>query len=170
MEYKQSESLNKPIQIDENSSKNGVYIRICIQEKEREDVGGNKTTYYSYLEAYLTKEEFKQYKQTALMQNIDIDAPTIEYNFKMNLPIEYPVAVGGTGFTYKPAWAKSVYKELIEEANVHPEQFPLNVYDTTHKAERMVSMTVDELKKLSDFLYTVQKKFFDEKQRQQSEM
>ena len=37
MEYRQSESLNKPIAFDDKSSKSGVYARFCVEEKDRKD-------------------------------------------------------------------------------------------------------------------------------------
>lgn len=165
MEFKQVQSVNKPIQIDEKSSKAGVYIRICVTEKQLKD---SDTKYYEYLEAYLTKEEWKQYNLMATIQGIVIDAPTLEYNYKMNIPIQYTVEQGGNGFYYKPIWAESIYYDKIKAYDVHPEQFPLEIYDVTHKKENMVKMSVEDLKKLSDFLYAYQKLYFEQKQAQQA--
>ena len=80
MQFKKSESKEKPIQIDEKSSQGGVYVRICITEKQKDE-----ETYFEYLEAFLTKAEWEQYKLVAKMQGETLDAPTIEYNFKMNV-------------------------------------------------------------------------------------
>ena len=97
MQFKKSESKEKPIQIDEKSSQGGVYVRICITEKQKDE-----ETYFEYLEAFLTKAEWEQYKLVAKMQGETLDAPTIEYNFKMNVPVEYPVEAGGNGFRPNP--------------------------------------------------------------------
>ena len=37
MQFKKSESKEKPIQIDEKSSQGGVYVRICITEKQKDE-------------------------------------------------------------------------------------------------------------------------------------
>lgn len=160
MEFVKSESTVKPVQIDENSSASGVYIRICIEEKQVED-----SIKYEYLEAFITKNEWEQYKLIAKIQGATIDAPTIEYAYKMNTPVIYPK----TGFLYLPSWAEGVYKSLIEDGKTHPEKFPLPIFDVTHKEERMVKMSLEELTALSSFLYDYKEQYFTEKQKHQAE-
>ena len=165
MQFKKSESKEKPIQIDEKSSQGGVYVRICITEKQKDE-----ETYFEYLEAFLTKAEWEQYKLVAKMQGETLDAPTIEYNFKMNVPVKYPVEAGGNGFTYKPIWAEKVYASKISTLTAFPELLPIAIYDSTNKEERMQKMTIEQLKALSLYLGNVQLQYFEIKKQQQAEL
>lgn len=165
MQFKKSESKEKPIQIDENSSLSGVYIRICVNEKQKDD-----ETYYEYLEAFSTKAEWEQYKLVAKMQGETIDAPTIEYNYKMNVPVKYPQQLGGNGFTYKPIWAEKVYASKIATLQAFPELLPIEIYDSTNKEERMQEMSIEQLKALSLYLGSIQLQYFATKKQQQAEL
>ena len=89
-------------------------------------------------------------------------------NSTVNLKWQDPDDTYINGFYYKPIWAESVYYDKIKAYDVHPEQFPLEIYDVTHKKENMVKMSVEDLKKLSDFLYAYQKLYFEQKQAQQA--
>ena len=168
MEYRQSESLNKPVAFDDKSSKYGVYARFCVEEKERKDNNGIVTKYYSYVECYMTNAEWEEYKLVKKLQGDTIDIPTMEYDFKMQQPVEYPTSEGGNGFTYKPIWAEKVYASKIATLTAFPELLPIAIYDTTNKIERMQKMTLEELKKLSLFLGQYQLRYFDEKKEQQA--
>ena len=59
--YKQVESFVKPIEVDNTSSPSGVYIRQNITSAIRTDLEGNQNTVWSYDEAFLTTEEYKNY-------------------------------------------------------------------------------------------------------------
>ena len=168
MEYRQSESLNKPVAFDDKSSKSGIYVRFCVEEKERKDNNGIVTKYYSYVECYMTNAEWEEYKLVKKLQGDTIDIPTMEYDFKMQQPVEYPISEGGNGFTYKPIWAEKVYASKIATLTAFPELLPIAIYDTTNKVERMQKMTLEELKKLSLFLGQYQLRYFDEKKEQQA--
>ena len=73
LNYKKSQSTNKPELIDSTSSKTSVYIRKDIIE-----ITENGTVYYEYDEAKLTKKEYEQYLQELSVidiqkQRADID-------------------------------------------------------------------------------------------------
>ena len=163
MEFVKSESTVKPIQIDENSSASGVYIRICIEEKQVEDA-----TRYEYLEAFITRSEWEEYKLIAKLKGTTLDAPTIEFNFKMNLPHEYPVSEGGNGFTYRPIWASTIYLPNRPSLVAFPQKLPIAVYDTTDKKERMQKMTLEEYDNLIKFLDDKREEYFEIKKEQQA--
>lgn len=118
----------------------------------------------------MTKAEWEQYKLVAKMQGETLDAPTIEYNFKMNVPVEYPVGAGGNGFTYKPIWAEKVYASKISTLTAFPELLPIAIYDSTNKEERMQKMSIEQLKALSLYLGNVQLQYFEIKKQQQAEL
>lgn len=169
MEYRQSESLNKPVAFDTKSSKVGIYVRFCVEEKERKDNDGIVTKYYSYIECYMTNAEWEQYKLAKQIQGETIDIPTMEYDYKMQQPVEYPVSEGGNGFTYRPIWAEKVYASKIATLTAFPELLPIAIYDTTDKEERMQKMTLEQLKALTLFLGNIQLEYFAEKKKQQAE-
>jgi hypothetical protein len=169
MEYRQSESLNKPVAFDDKSSKAGIYVRFCVEEKERKDDDGIVTKYYTYVECYMTNTEWEEYKLVKKIQGDNLDIPTMEYDYKMQQAVEYPVSEGGNGFTYKPIWAEKVYASKIATLTAFPELLPIAIYDTTNKEERMQKMTLEQLKALTLYLGNIQLQYFDEKKRQQAE-
>lgn len=157
--FRKAESLEKPIRLDETSSANGVYIRINCSTETVSDNDGNEQIKYSYLEAFCTKEEFEKFKLVSQVQNKDVSAAQIEYDFKLDTPVEYK----GTGFTYKPKWAEEIYVGLIEKGSKFPDIFPMTIYDSTKQAERAVNMSLKELTALTMFLATKQQQYFNEK-------
>lgn len=163
--FYKSESTVKPTQIDTTSSQQGVYIRICITKTEATETEPAK---YSYLEAFLTKELWQQYLLVAQVRGVNIDAPTIEYLFKINIPVVYPVEKGGNGFTYKPTWARDIYRPGRADLVAHPDKLPYAIYDTTHKEERMQKMSLEQYDALTAFLDDIDQEYFKIKQAQQA--
>lgn len=163
--FRKAESLEKPIRLDEKSSANGVYIRINCSAETVSDNDGNEQIKYSYLEAFCTKEEFEQFKLVSKVQNKDVSAAQIEYDFKLDTPVEYKK----TGFTYKPKWAEKIYAGLLEKGKLLPNLFPMQIYDSTDKEERSVVMSAEELEKLALFLAEKQQEYFNEKKKAEAE-
>jgi len=120
-------------------------------------------TKYSYLEAFCSNEEFNQFELICSVQKKDVSAAQIEYDYKLDTPIEYPEEIGGNGFTYKPKWAEEIYVGLIEKGAKFPDIFPMMIYDSTKQAERAVNMTIQELTALTMFLAEKQQQYFNEK-------
>lgn len=156
MEFKKSKSTVKPVEIDKTSSPAGVYIRINIVETEPEDE--NSSAYFEYDEAYLTNEEFNQYVLIKNIQGKEVNAAQIEYDYKMDTPVEYPE----NGFTYKPRWAEEIYVSKITLGTALPSLFPLSIYDSTDLETRKQDMTVAELTQLSLYLGSMQEQYFNE--------
>ena len=59
--WKKVESAVKPENIDKNSSPNGVSVRRDIQEVATIDEENNEKTKYTYLESFMTKDEYANY-------------------------------------------------------------------------------------------------------------
>lgn len=163
--FRKSESFNKPVKLDETSSANGVYIRICCSAEPVSDADGSEKIKYSYLEAFVPTSEFEQFKLACSVQGKDVSAAQIEYDYKLDTPVEYPA----TGFTYKPKWAESVYAGLLEKGKLLPDIFPMNIYDSTNKEERAVEMTAEQLTVLALFLAAKQQEYFNEKKKAEAE-
>lgn len=123
------------------------------------DNDGNERIKYSYLEAFCPNEEFNQFKLACSVQNKDVTAEQIEYDYKLDTPVEYE----GTGFAYKPKWAEGIYIGLIEKGTNFPSIFPMLIYDSTKKRERAVEMTLQDLTTLTMFLAEKQQQYFNEK-------
>ena len=65
LQYKKSESHERPAELDTTSSKESVYIRKNIQEKTRTDeMTETSYTYCEYDEAVLTKTEYLLYQES----------------------------------------------------------------------------------------------------------
>lgn len=129
------------------------------------DNDGNERIKYSYLEAYCSKEEFEQFKLAYSVQNKDVTAEQIEYDYKLDTPVEYEK----TGYTYKPKWAEEIYVSLIEKGTKFPSIFPMLIYDSTKKRERAVEMTLQDLTALTMFLAVKQQQYFIEKKEAEAE-
>ena len=62
LNYKKSQSSNKPDLIDTTSSKKYVYLRQNVVEiNSKDEQSGEDRSYFEYDEAKLTKEEYEQY-------------------------------------------------------------------------------------------------------------
>ena len=58
--YKSVESLEKPSQVDDTASPNGVYVRKNIVATNVTNPDGTTKVLYTYDEAFLTPEEYRQ--------------------------------------------------------------------------------------------------------------
>ena len=166
--YKDVEGGAKPLEIDVDSSKAGVYIRRNIKEATNEE----GATFWKYQEAYLSKSEFAQYSDDLLVGEINGEDNTKqyeEYKNKLNTPVEYT-----NGHSYKPKWI-SIYSSIIDEfaikisiyeklggslASIIDIKTP--VYDVTGLAENAELMSVAEVIELWLFLYTKKEQYFAE--------
>lgn len=157
-EFRHAESLEKPKRLDKTSSAKGVYIRINVAAEPFSDTDGTEKIKYSYLEAFCTNEEFERFELVSSVQNKDVTAAQIEYDYRLDTPVEYT-----NGFTYKPKWAEEIYVGLLEKGLAFEGLFPMTIYDSTKLAERAVSMSLQDLQELTMFLAIVQQQYFDAK-------
>ena len=78
--YAKSKSTIKPELIDTTSSKTTVYIRQNIVENIKTDeMTGEKTVFYEYDEAKLTKEEYQEYMKELEIIDIQKQRADIDY-------------------------------------------------------------------------------------------
>lgn len=167
LNYVESQSMVKPLEIDIDSSGKGVYIRRNIKEV---DIDG--TTYYKYQEAFITKSEYEQAANDLLVGEIngeDNTAEYEEYKEKLNTPVQYT-----NGHYYKPKWI-SLYSPIIDEFAIKTQIYekaggdiaPIlaiktPIYDVTGKAANAVLMSVLEVINLWLFLYQIKEQYFAE--------
>ncbi len=161
IQWKQAESMEQPLKIDETLSANGVYLRKNIQTVPFTDSDGNEQVKYTYLEAFLTKEEYSMYKlEKSIAVNVlkENDSEAYEnYKAKLDTPVEYT-----NGHLYKPKWAEEVYAGLLQKGAILPNLFPLKIWDATEIEENAVSMSIAELTALTIFLAGKQEQYFNE--------
>ena len=167
MDYKNAESLIKPLEIDISSSPDGIYVRRNIQEVETDD--GIK---YSYQEAFITKDEYETYSKELIVNQLNGEDNTKEYEaYKTNLNTG---VLYTNGYYYKPIWA-DLYAEKVNKImnminhysalggdTTSLESITVNIYDITASPENAVAMTPKELIELWLFLLTKQEEFFNE--------
>ena len=80
LKYVKSSSSVKPDLIDTTSSKVVVYLRQNIVENQRTDeMSGEKTVFYEYEEAKLTKEEYREYLKE--LESIDIQKQRADIDY-----------------------------------------------------------------------------------------
>ena len=80
MNYAKSKSTIKPQLIDTTSSKTTVYISQNIVENIKTDeMTGEKTVFYEYEEAKLTKEEYQEYLKELEIIDIQKQRADIDY-------------------------------------------------------------------------------------------
>ena len=80
LNYIKSQSSVKPDLVDTTSSKTTVYIRKNIVEnKKTDEMSGEKTVFYEYKEAKLTKEEYKEYLKELEIIDIQKQRADIDY-------------------------------------------------------------------------------------------
>lgn len=160
IKYVNSQSNERPSEIDITSSKDGVYIRRDIKEVNIEKEDGTFSKMFNFQEAFLTKSDYESYMSEMIANKIngnDNSQAFATYQNKLNTPIEYT-----NGFTYKPKWAETVYAGLLQKGALLPQLFPLKIYDSTELEERAQSMTIEELTALSIFLAQAQEVYFAE--------
>ena len=72
MTFYPSESTKLPLEVDDKSSENFVFIRQNIREVEVEDhSSGGKFTMYRYEEAKITRIEYQQHQMSVLKKEND---------------------------------------------------------------------------------------------------
>lgn len=168
MNYKNVESLEKPLEIDKTSSADGIYIRRNIKEIINED--GLKK--YQYQELFLSHEEYELYSRELLVKQINGEDNTKEYEAykqKLDTGVLYT-----NGKYYKPIWA-DIYNKKVNEImqmlsnyeKVGGEtdgmyQIKVLITDATNKAENFVLMNVKEIIELWFFLLQQQELLFQE--------
>lgn len=166
--YKQVQSTEKPQPIDVTSNARGVFVRRNIEEVTSES--GVKS--WTYQEAFLTKNEYEEFSNTLLVNEINGEDNSAEfevYKNKLNTGVRYV-----NGHCYKPKWI-SLYSPIIDEfANkldlyekVGGDTAPIlalqfQIYDDTGLEENAVTMNIKEIIELWLFLYALKEQFFNE--------
>lgn len=166
--YRTVESLEMPSEIDKTSSPDGIYVRRNIVEIINDD--GSKK--YQYQEAFLNLDEYESYSRQLLINKINGEDNTKEYEAykeKLNTGVLY-----SNGKYYKPIWAELYNKKVNEimQMLVNYEKVGGNtesmletkilITDATNKAENFVLMNVKEIIELWFFLLKKQEQFFNE--------
>lgn len=170
--YKKVESPTEPAKRDSMSSPNGVYFRRNIKKIETENESGEKIIKYTYDEAFLNKNEAELLGDDLLVNSINGEPDTPEYEEyknKLNTGVQYT-----NGFYYKPKYI-SDYKtimsdikdavDLIKDLGGDPSDIlsqKFAIYDETGKSDNMVMMSGLEVINLYFFLYSVKERYFAE--------
>ena len=86
LNFIKSQSSVKPDLVDTTSSKTTVYIRQNIAENKKiDEMSGEKTVFYEYEEAKLTKEEYAEYlKELELTDTLETIEGLKEENKSLN--------------------------------------------------------------------------------------
>lgn len=80
LNYKKSQSLNKPDLIDTTSSKKYVYLRQNVVEvNSTDEQSGEDRSYFEYDEAKLTKSEYEEYMKELSILDIRQQRADIDY-------------------------------------------------------------------------------------------
>lgn len=148
LNWQKSESKNKPIEVDEKSSQSGIYLRTNIVFTDDK---------YTYDEAYLSKEEYSNYKLSNMILQKDTSIAYLNYETKLDTPVQY-----SNGHYYKPKWSEGTYAGLLQKGMMLPSLFPLKIWDSTELEENAVVMTLAELTALTLFLGAKQEQYFSE--------
>lgn len=170
--YKQAESKTKPAERDVISSPEGVFLNRNIKEVITIDESGNESKKYTYETAFLSKDDYEQAAADLLVNQINGEDNTPEYEEyknKLNTGVEYT-----NGHYYKPKWI-ATYSSIIDEfaikANLYEKAggditpmlgIKTAVYDVTGKSENAVLMSVVDVIELWLFLYQIKEKYFAE--------
>lgn len=161
LNWKTVESLIEPAEVDTSSSPGGVYLRKSIKSTTTTDENENEQVKWTYSEAYLTNEEYSNYKlEKSITKNIlqQDDSEAYEnYKTKLDTAVEYT-----NGHLYKPKWAEGTYAGFLQKGAMLPSLFPLKIWDATELEENAVSMTITELTTLTIFLASKQEQYFTE--------
>lgn len=169
LNWKNQESLNKPAVIDTTMSKKVIYIRQNIQEIETETTDGEKQIKYIYQEAQVTAEDYNLYIESLEASGADTTAVGIEYQLKLNMPVEYT-----NGHYYKLSYIND-YKKIMDDVNAAINLMEkaggdisgiinkkITIYDATGLTENAVNMTVAEITDLYFYLYVKKEECFNE--------
>jgi hypothetical protein len=171
--YYEVEGATRPLEIDVDSSKFGVYIRRNIKAIEKEIEGQEEpVTVYRYEETYLSKSEFEQYSKDLLIGEMNGENNTREfeeYKTKLNTGVQYT-----NGFYYKPKYINDYKRimsdikdavDLMKDLGGDPSAIlsqKFAIYDITGKLENMVQMSGAEVINLYFFLYAKKEQYFAE--------
>lgn len=80
LNYKKSQSSNKPDLIDTTSSKKYVYLRKNVVEvNSKDEQSGEDRSYFEYDEAKLTKSEYEEYLKELSILDIQQQRADIDY-------------------------------------------------------------------------------------------
>ena len=74
LKWYRSQSMDRPLELDMDSSPTTVFMRKNIEEVEKEDTEGQTYTEYEYDEAKLSKEEYAIHQAEVNAANIDFIA------------------------------------------------------------------------------------------------
>lgn len=80
LNYKKSQSSNKPDLIDTTSSKKYVYLRQnVVKINSKDEQSGEDRSYFEYDEAKLTKSEYEEYLKELSILDIQQQRADIDY-------------------------------------------------------------------------------------------
>ncbi|MBE7708894.1 MAG: hypothetical protein E7Z93_00430 [Cyanobacteria bacterium SIG32] len=169
--WKKVESAVKPENIDKNSSPNGVYVRRDIQEVATIDEENNEKTKYTYLESFMTKDEYANYCIENNIINTLLDKDDSpegqQYESSLEKPVQYV-----NGFFYKPNYIKK-YKEIMDDILIALQIKTLlgediseilnkkfDVFDATGLPENKQTLSVSEIVNLYLSLYVTKENLY----------
>lgn len=170
--YKIAQSAEKPLLIDITSSPNCVYIRRDLRQIQEPGENDEIRSYWRYNEATLTQNEYEDYKNTLISNEINSNENSTafdNYQKKLSTGVEYI-----NGHKYKPKYindyknimsdiknATDLIKDLGGDASrILTQKFA--IYDETGLVENMVMMSGLEVIDLYFFLYAKKEQYFAE--------
>lgn len=170
--YKIAQSAEKPLLIDITSSPNCVYIRRDLKQIQEPGENGEIRSYWRYNEATLTQNEYEDYKNTLISNEINSNENSTafdNYQKKLSTGVKYI-----NGHKYKPKYindyknimsdiknATDLIKDLGGDASqILTQKFA--IYDETGLVENMVMMSGLEVIDLYFFLYAKKEQYFAE--------
>ena len=165
--WQKSECLVAPLALDTTLSKKAVYIRKNINVEEVENQNGEKVNKYTYDEATITPEEFKE---------LGDNTAKVLYELALDTPVEYV-----NGHIYKPSYIYD-YKSQIDDIKAPLELISVAggdisaitpdiltktvyIYDATRLYENREAMNIVELAHLYYFLFFKKEELYNEYRR-----
>lgn len=121
--YYKAHSTERPLEIDTELSKSGVYLRKNIQEITPEDNEENK--YYEYDEAFLTHEEYEEYKNADNLTMTALDFITFIQSAGITLEQIYAYLDLHLDIKAQLTFCQNVYFGVVKQL------LPLTVEDIT---------------------------------------
>lgn len=79
LNWKKTESTERPLEVDVESSRTTVFLRQNIKETERETKDGETVTMYEYEEAKLTHGEYAIYLAEKNAEMAEMQSEAIDY-------------------------------------------------------------------------------------------
>ena len=80
MKIVQSESRERPVEIDETGSPTPVYLRDNVEESTRSDGFGGEHTVFVYRERQLTRQEYNDLKTAEYVLDLECRLAQLEMN------------------------------------------------------------------------------------------